>query len=161
MQGYLPVHKERCVSYQDLHRPAVPSQPPREEDSAPAPPAAAKSEREHEITPIVAAERPARRRAVRRTEPMDMEERMMVAPTRSHDPNVDYDRQSGLTSQQIERLRESIYDEEVELECICAERVKPGQRIKTLACGHVFHTKCITRALFNSSKCPFDDIEAL
>lgn len=154
VQGYLPVHKDRCVSYQDAHRATVPQ--PREEDSAPAPPAAL-SKPDYSLSSRAAAEQPSRRRAVRRTDPLDMEERMGPLPTFSHDSAES----GGLTSQQIERLRESVYEEEAELECLCAERVKRGQRVKTLTCGHIFHSKCITRALFHSSKCPFDGIEAL
>jgi len=156
VQGYLPVHKDRCVSYQDLHRATAPTQP-REEDSAPAPPAAL-AKPEYALSSRSVAEQPSRRRAVRRTDPLDMEERLGPLPTHSHDSSAE---SGGLTSQQIECLRESVYEEEGELECLCAEKVKPGQRVKTLTCGHIFHSKCITRALFHSNKCPFDGIEAL
>ena len=90
-----------------------------------------------------------------------MEDRVGPAPTLSHDPSIDYTHAEGLTSSQIECLPDSVYSEACEVECVCDEKVKVGQRIKTLACGHVFHSKCIIRLLFRSNKCPFDSIQAL
>lgn len=67
--------------------------------------------------------------------------------------------ETGLLSLQIEGLRDKVCGEDYEGLCICAEKVQVGQHIKTLPCGHVFHSQCIIRVLFLSTRCPLDDSE--
>ena len=37
---------------------------------------------------------------------------------------------------------------------ICLEKIKVAEQIKTLSCGHDFHTDCIDLSLKSSKKCP-------
>ena len=208
VQGYLSVHRERCVSYQDLHRSEADRVPPQaagpqiqeavepliaqerkeDEDSAPEPPGSFKCEvcgeeaklssefqtakTEHmqaherqqpEVGVSFTLQRKRNVRTLHRTEPLDRDERVGHAPSLSHDPSTDMYSPTikGLSVRELERLADSQYTAEAEVECICTEKVRRGQAIKTLPCSHVFHSKCISQALMRSSKCPFDGTDAL